>query len=266
MCGSKEQLRDLRSIKPKELYAANGTTLVATQEGTVTLKFQQGEKQVYADVSRVLYVPGLEEILLSVSRLANKGVSVEFNQGGCALRAQGKLLASARLVEGLYRLNAQPEVSMEVADPEEGGAGARKAQGPLGSTPKGATSEGEQPSGGQALTKGSTRNELMVAEGTSPSSKGESVGFLGPNGQIVQVRVMGPSGVLATMGPKGGLRVKGTGLRVKGTGLRVNPRGKSKEETSQRGLNLGPKEGSRGLRGSREGLRVEARHDPCGTL
>jgi hypothetical protein len=39
MCGSKEELKDLKLIKPKELYTANGTTLEATQEGTVTLKF-----------------------------------------------------------------------------------------------------------------------------------------------------------------------------------------------------------------------------------
>jgi hypothetical protein len=88
-------------------------------------------------VSAVLYVPGLEENLLAVSRLANKGVSVDFNQGGCTLRAHGKLLASARLVDGLYRLNAQLEVSMEVADLEEVGVGARKAQVPLGFTLKG---------------------------------------------------------------------------------------------------------------------------------
>lgn len=68
----------------------------------------------------VIFAPGLEGNLISVPKLAEKGVRAEFDADQCRLVYNGSVIATADRTSGLYRLNVA-EKSLQVSDKQHNG-------------------------------------------------------------------------------------------------------------------------------------------------
>lgn len=92
--------------------------------GNVQVSF---EDSPLTAISNVTYVPNLSTNLLSVSAVVNKGFAVIFRARGCEIFPEdalykGKPVASAKCINGLYRLNLRGSAAMQsvtkVAEPQ----------------------------------------------------------------------------------------------------------------------------------------------------
>lgn len=89
-----------------EILAANDTRMKVESCGTVKLYADINGTPNPIEVRDVLCVPNLTANLLSVSQLTKNNNYVDFNANGCNIKNKfGKLMATANLVDGLYRLN-----------------------------------------------------------------------------------------------------------------------------------------------------------------
>ncbi|KAG2956426.1 hypothetical protein PC120_g28711 [Phytophthora cactorum] len=59
----------------------------------------------------VLHIPGLDRRLLSVGKLAERGMSVEFQQNSCVIWYKSTAIASAKKVGKAYMLDCQKDMA-----------------------------------------------------------------------------------------------------------------------------------------------------------
>lgn len=102
MCNRKDIMREYVSVKPLEVYVANGQKLSTVGRGNVLVRLRNCEKTI----SNVYYVPNLTTNLLSVSELTRKGYRVVFNNKQCKiLGTNSKVVATASFTNGVYQLD-----------------------------------------------------------------------------------------------------------------------------------------------------------------
>ncbi|CAN6363711.1 unnamed protein product [Urochloa humidicola] len=83
----------------RALYMANGSTLSIQGCGTV--------RRDNITLHGVLFAPGLAKNIVSVSKLGERGYTVEFTRTRCFIRdaSTGDLAGKGRLVDGLFELD-----------------------------------------------------------------------------------------------------------------------------------------------------------------
>ena len=108
MCNDDKLFVELRSLKqPLEVTLRDGCAVEATGQGTVVLEMASTSgKTSTCKLHEILYVPDLSYNLLSVSKAAEAGKVVEFDEISCRiLYANRKLITTAARVGNLYYLN-----------------------------------------------------------------------------------------------------------------------------------------------------------------
>lgn len=108
MTGEQGWMVNKRAASLRSVVVANNFHLPVKCIGDVNLTLDLGESMTAtaAVVRNVLYVPGLCVNLLSVSQMMAMGNSVMFTSGGCEIfNAKGKLIGTANLIDGMYKLN-----------------------------------------------------------------------------------------------------------------------------------------------------------------
>lgn len=103
------------SVRP-EISTADGKVLRTAGVGDCEIECVNGRNEkVSITLTGVIFAPGLEGNLISVPKLAEKGVRAEFDADQCRLVYDGSVIATADRVSGLYRLNVV-EKSLLVSD------------------------------------------------------------------------------------------------------------------------------------------------------
>ncbi|OWZ03488.1 polyprotein [Phytophthora megakarya] len=92
------------------ITVANGERLPAQGKGTVKFVLEGGRTVCMTDV---LYIPGINRKLISVSALASKGVQLSFGADVCVLKHEDKVVARVRKQGRLYIWDVRAEASVE---------------------------------------------------------------------------------------------------------------------------------------------------------
>ena len=94
------------SLKPyhEDITVANGEETRVTHKGTVVFKVEYKGVLFRIALSEVLFVPGLDYNLMSVSQQNAKRVEVSFKDGGCIMSFDGRPISQAVLSGKLFRL------------------------------------------------------------------------------------------------------------------------------------------------------------------
>jgi hypothetical protein len=89
-----------------ELIIADGNKLRVHRRGTVKLTGLDDKRIKMPDV---VYIPGLYRRLLSVGRLSERGLSVEFQRLSCIIRSASRVIAMRNKVGKSFLLDCQQE-------------------------------------------------------------------------------------------------------------------------------------------------------------
>ena len=106
MCKEKNLFSDLKRTSQNKIFLGDGRTITSEGIGKVNLILKTNKSQTVMEISDVLFVPDLAENIISVKKLSEKNIAVEFIRDKCFVReAEGKYeIASIR--GGLYKLHA----------------------------------------------------------------------------------------------------------------------------------------------------------------
>lgn len=105
----------------KEIMIADKRKVPVLQVGEVVINTVVNEETHEVTIKNVHYVPELTTNLLSVSQLIKNGNQVIFWEKGCKiLNANGKLIATAQLVDSIYKLNFMVQQNMVAASAVSG--------------------------------------------------------------------------------------------------------------------------------------------------
>lgn len=101
-------LSKLSSGYRTKIYMADGSSIEEEGIGQALLKCvnNDGEEQVVR-VDNLLFVPGLKANLLSISQLLKNGLEVKFERNGATILKNGKSVAVADVVNGLFKLRTR---------------------------------------------------------------------------------------------------------------------------------------------------------------
>ena len=92
------------AISKRHVFLGDNGMVEAVGKGSILVE-TQAKGQMRITIHDVLHVPKLHANLLSVSKLASKGLKVHFNVMGCVVRAQsGEMLAMGSMEANLYQL------------------------------------------------------------------------------------------------------------------------------------------------------------------
>lgn len=106
-------IKERRKFEVSAIRAANNELMEVECTGDVDFQVTVNRKSSKVQLQDVLCVPKLTANLLSVSQITAKGKSVIFTSRGCVIQDQiGTVLATASLVDGLYRLDGSIEVAL----------------------------------------------------------------------------------------------------------------------------------------------------------
>ncbi|KAG2773013.1 Copia protein [Phytophthora cactorum] len=91
-----------------EVTIADGKKIRVVGTGSVRLMGIDGKR---IKMVEVLHIPGLDRRLLSVGKLAERGMSVEFQQNSCVIWYKSTAIASAKKVGKAYMLDCQKDMA-----------------------------------------------------------------------------------------------------------------------------------------------------------
>lgn len=91
---------------PIAISIADGTKIDAVGVGSVTLGLLDGMR---VTLTGVLHIPELDGNLISIAKLASKGVDAEFSKSQCTFRFEGEVIMAARRQGSVYKLNTSEE-------------------------------------------------------------------------------------------------------------------------------------------------------------
>lgn len=113
-------LIEKRTPHINDITAANGEIMKVQCSGTAEIHIECNNNSNTIHISSVLCIEGLAANLLSVSQITGKGNKVLFISNRCEIRnAQNELLATASLIDGLYRLNGSSHCGLMMQSSEE---------------------------------------------------------------------------------------------------------------------------------------------------
>ncbi|KAJ0179561.1 hypothetical protein K1T71_005273 [Dendrolimus kikuchii] len=97
---------ELQAPPIQRIMVANKNTVTVEKMGNVNIQTFANNEDHWIQVRNVLLIPELGANLLSVSQLTRNGCKVEFTNTGCNIyNASKKLVATARLINNMYKLN-----------------------------------------------------------------------------------------------------------------------------------------------------------------
>ncbi|DAZ96750.1 TPA: hypothetical protein N0F65_012327 [Lagenidium giganteum] len=91
--------------KPIHVYVADGRRLSAIVMGDVI-----GKDGII--ITEVLLIPGLDKRLLSIPKLTEKGLDVEFQTDSCTIKKSGRVVITVPRIGGIYQWKTTTEVAM----------------------------------------------------------------------------------------------------------------------------------------------------------
>ena len=108
MTYDKQFIEELRDIEVKRVRIGNGEHLEVKGKGTVAITSYEGTKFI----PDVLFVPKIDQNLLSVGQLLNKGYKVLFENKQCLIKdASGKDLFNVKMKGKSFALNPMAFIS-----------------------------------------------------------------------------------------------------------------------------------------------------------
>lgn len=107
-----DALIDKRSCERSDITVANNEKLKIECAGQVTMSVCSGEHECEAKLTDVKYVPNLCANLVSVRQMTKMGNRIVFEGDTCEIfNANRELMATASVVNGLYRLNCKVKLN-----------------------------------------------------------------------------------------------------------------------------------------------------------
>lgn len=108
MCNDLRLFTNIHDYDTKEVLVANGTSVVAEGVGNVTLCILvDDDTPMRVNISNVLYVPELDENLISVYKLSKNGFTILFQDDNCFLIKGDDKILVAEYFDGLYRVKVE---------------------------------------------------------------------------------------------------------------------------------------------------------------
>ena len=108
-------------LTPSQVKLADNSILYSYGKGDVYLTVYDGAEKVNVVLKDVLYVPKLQNKLLSLASMTEKGASVEFKGKSCKITIDNKSYSIGHKHGKLYKLNLVPEGEtsyLGIAEPE----------------------------------------------------------------------------------------------------------------------------------------------------
>lgn len=116
MCVNPEYFVSMDKTVKQEIFLANGRKTTTEGVGSCKLVWESPEGRRYNVVlSDVLYVPNFKTNLISVKKLTAFGVKVNFDADGCRILKDKKVIGTATMVGGLYKLKTIHEAQRVLA-------------------------------------------------------------------------------------------------------------------------------------------------------
>lgn len=110
MSNNKRDFCDIDFSQKGKILVANGEFLDYQGIGTIVINIVDGNNVLSLHLKDSLYVPKLEDNLVSIKRLT-RGANVLFSENECRLLTEEFNVKIGQLVNGLYKLNTQQEES-----------------------------------------------------------------------------------------------------------------------------------------------------------
>ena len=112
MSPDKKEMADyVQFQKPLNVKLADHSILLAYGKGTVHLSVFDGLEKVNVVLNDVLHVPGIQNKLLSLPSVTDKGVEVQFKGQNCKVMIENKVYSIGHKHGKLCKLNSEPEAS-----------------------------------------------------------------------------------------------------------------------------------------------------------
>ena len=106
MTHDKELFKELKSIESKKVRIGNGEYIAVKGKGTIAISSCLGTKLI----TDVLYVPDIDQNLLSVGQLIEKGFKVIFMEKACVIEdAIGQKMFEVKMARRSFSLNPMQE-------------------------------------------------------------------------------------------------------------------------------------------------------------
>lgn len=107
MTGRKDLLNGYQDDQPRAVTLADGKVMSACGKGTVAFKVRKGNSVNTLTANQVLYVPGMADNLMSVSKLTDSGIILTFSGDSCTAYKGSSFVFSGSKECGIYRLHAE---------------------------------------------------------------------------------------------------------------------------------------------------------------
>ena len=108
----KNEMTDFVRFKsPLDVKLADNSVLHGYGKGTVHLSVFDGLEKINVMLEDVLYVPKIQNKLLSLPSVTNKGAEVQFKGQSCKVIINDKVYSIGHKHGKLYKLNSEPEAS-----------------------------------------------------------------------------------------------------------------------------------------------------------
>ena len=108
----KKDMTDFVKFKnPNIVKLADNSVLHAYGKGTVQLSVYDGIENVKVTLKDVLYLPEIQNGLISLSSMTDKGTEVQFRGQSCKVMIDDKVYFIAHKHGKLYKLNSEPQAT-----------------------------------------------------------------------------------------------------------------------------------------------------------
>lgn len=119
ICRDRKKFNSIKDVEQeKQIRLPNGKLITVKQSGTCIIKTidDKGNEKKIA-ITDVLYIPEIEENIISIPRLTKKGFTVSFtSKGTCHIKFDKKTVATAKIQAKLYRLITEDSQNPEIDD------------------------------------------------------------------------------------------------------------------------------------------------------
>ncbi|KAF4145512.1 hypothetical protein GN958_ATG05315 [Phytophthora infestans] len=109
MTGEAKLLTNLQQCATHEVELPDGHVMKGDQWGSLVLFGTKGTK-----IDEVVFIPGLEKTLLSVSKLSQRGFKCDFTEDGCVV--YGPPLFRGKMINGVYGYQEESNTRLSAED------------------------------------------------------------------------------------------------------------------------------------------------------
>lgn len=105
LCNQLDLFEDFTDVDSRKVFLADGNSVEILGKGTINIKvYPKNSPSLDVTIHEVLYVPELEENLISVKKLNEKGLDVLFSGGDCYIVGGKQRSLVAEFSNGMFRL------------------------------------------------------------------------------------------------------------------------------------------------------------------